>query len=188
MRRLATCSLAALCAVSVCACGNTLQDRPIPHNLLEDMIVAPFPVYWLGGSFQGLAVSEVTHDPSDAFSVQYGNCTVGGEGTCVAALRVVSSPDNSFLPGGATPTRSTRIRGVTAVLAQAGRTIEIATAGVVVDIYATSARAAQAAAATIVPINAAGAPQAPLPKALPNTGFGETPLPSQVPPPLHPLG
>jgi hypothetical protein len=193
VRRVVACSFAALCALALCAlalcaCGNTLQSRPIPHNLLESLIVEPFPVYWVGRSFQGMAVSEVSHDPSGAVSVQYGDCVSGGEGTCIPALRIVSSPDNSFLPGGATPTRQARIRGVAAVLAQGGRTIVIPTAGVVVDIYADSARTAQAAAATIVPINAPGAPQAPLPKAVPNTGFGETPLPSQVPAPLHPLG
>jgi len=179
--------LIVLCALAVSACANTLQDRPIPHNLLEDLIVAPFPVYWLGGSFQRMAVSEVTHDPSGAYSIQYGDCAQGGEGACVRALRVVSSPDNSFLPGGSATTRKARMRGVDAVLAQAGRTIVIATAGVVVDIYADSERTAREAARTMVAINAGGAPGAPLPPALPNTGFGETPLPSQIPPPLHPV-
>jgi hypothetical protein len=186
--RLGAPSLAALCAVALCACGDTVQSRPIPHNILEVLIMAPFPVYWLGGSFQGMAVSEATHDPSGAFAVQYGYCLQGGQGTCVPPLRVVSSPDNSFLPGGSTPSRSTRIRGVAAVLAQAGRTIVIPTAGVVVDIYATDSRTAEAAARTLVPINEIGAPDAPLPAPLPNTGFGQTPLPSQVPAPLRPPG
>jgi len=177
-----------LCALTLCSCANTVQDEPIPHNLLEGLIAAPFPVYWMGGSFEGMAIGEVTHDPSDAFSVQYGNCLAGGQGTCVPPLRIVTSPDNSFLPGGSTPSRRTRIRGVSALLAQAGRTIILATGGVVVDIYATSARIAAAAARTAVPINALGAPGAPLPRALANTGFGETPLPSQVPTPLRPLG
>lgn len=177
-----------MCALTLCACANTLQDRPIPHNLLEDLILAPFPVYWLGGSFQRMAVSETTHDPSGAFSIQYGNCSQGGEGNCVPPLRVVSSPDNSFLPGGATPSRNTRIRGVQAVLAQGGSTIVLATGAVVVDIYAANARTARAAAETVVPINAVGAPDAPLPAALANSGFGETPLPTQLPRPLHPLG
>ena len=104
----------------------------------------------------------------------------------MSPIEVVTSPDNSFLPGGSTPTRTKRIRGVDAVLARAGRTIVLPTAGVVVDIYATSARSAAAAARTAVPINEVGSPGAPLPPALPNTGFGETPLPSQLPPPLHP--
>jgi hypothetical protein len=165
-----------------------VQDKPIPHNILEGLIAAPFPVYWLGGSFEGMAIGEATHDPSGSFSVQYGDCLAGGQGSCVPPLRIVTSPDNSFLPGGSTPTKRARIRGVNAFLAQAGRTIILATGGVVVDIYATSARTADEAARTAVPINALGAPETPLPAALPNTGFGDTPLPSQVPAPLRPLG
>jgi hypothetical protein len=188
VRSLAALCIATLCALALSACADTLQNRPIPHNILEGLIGAPVPVYWLGGSFEGLPISETTFDPSGSYSVQYGNCLEGGQGTCVTPVRIVTSPDNSFLPGGAAPSTRTRVRGVPAVIAQAGRTIVLATADVVVDIYATSARAAAAAARTAVPINVPGEPEAPLPPALANTGFNERPLRSQVPPPLHPLG
>jgi len=178
---------AALCALALSSCTNTVQDQPIPHNILEGLIQAPFPVYWLGGSFRGMAISEATHDPSGSYSIQYGNCLVGGQGACVPPLRVITSPDNSFLPGGSTPGTSTRIRGVGARVAQAQTTIVLATDGVVVDVYAVNARTAAAAVRTIVPINAPGAPEAPLPAALPNTGFNDRPLPTQAPLPLHPL-
>ncbi|MHB8234910.1 MAG: hypothetical protein ACYDHT_09690 [Solirubrobacteraceae bacterium] len=170
------------------ACGDTLQDRPIAHNTLETLLVAPYPVYWLGRSFQGLAVTEAKRDPGGAFTVQYGDCVQGGQSTCVPALRVVTSPDNSFVAGGEAAQRPARIRGVDAVLAQAGRTIEIPTAGVVVGVYGERPRLAAAAARTIVPINQAGAPGDALPARLPDSGFGSTPLPSQVPSPLHALG
>jgi hypothetical protein len=181
-------SLAALCSLALCGCANTVQNVPIPHNTLEGLVAAPFPVYWLGGSFQGLAVSEAARDPSASFSIQYGNCLQGGEGGCIPPLRVVTSPDNSFVPGGSTPGRTTRIRGVSALISQAGRTIAMATGVVVVNVYALNARLAAAAARTLVPINAPGSPGAPLPAALANTGFGEAPLPAQLPPPLRPLG
>jgi hypothetical protein len=186
VRRLLACPLAALCALALTACASTLQSQPIPHNTLEGLIAAPFPVYWLGGTFEGMAVSEATHDPSGAYTLQYGDCLQGGQGSCVTALRVVTSPDNSFLPGGSAPQHAARIRGSAAVLAQGGDTIVIPTGPVVVDIYATSARTAAAAARTLAPINQPGAPEAPLPKALPNTGFGEMPLPAQLARPLHP--
>jgi len=180
--------LLALCAPTLAACGDTLQSHPIPHNTLETLLVAPYPVYWLGRSFQGMAISEASHDPSGAFTVQYGNCVEGGQSTCVAPLRIVTSPDNSFLPGGDAPRRGARLRGVSAVVAQRGRTIEIPTAGVVIGVYAAeSPRLAAAAARTVVAINEAGAPHAPLPGRLPDTGFGSTPLPSQVPTPLRAL-
>ena len=174
-------ALAALCALALGGCGDTLQDQPIPHNILEGLIVAPYPVYWLGGSFQGMAITEAAYDPSGAYSVQYGDCLAGGQGACVPRLRVITSPDNSFLPGGSTPHRTANVRGLTAVVAQAGRTIEIPTGGVVIGIYASDRNVAGAAAQAIVPINAFGAPQAPLPARLPDTGFADTPLPAQLP-------
>jgi len=101
---------------------------------------------------------------------------------------VVTSPDNSFLPGGASAgLRAERVRGIAATAAQGGDTVEIPTGSVVVDIYARAPRVAAAAAQTVVPINAVGEPRAPLPATLPDTGFGETPLSSQMPPPLRAL-
>jgi hypothetical protein len=185
---LAAASLALACgALALGGCGDTLQDRPIAHNTLETLLVAPYPVYWAGRSFQGLAITDATHDPGGAFSVQYGDCVEGGQSTCVPALRVVTSPDNSFVPGGSTPQHGALVRGVGSVVAQRGRTIEIPTGGVVVSVYADSARLATAAAQTVVPINEVGVPGGSLPSRLRDTGFGSTPLPSQEPSPLRAL-
>ena len=181
--RLGAFALAGLCALTLAACGDTLQDQPISQSILEGLITSPFPVYWLGDSFQGIALTEATHDPSGAVSVNYGNCLQGGQGTCVPPLRVVTSPDNSFLPGGSTPSQVRTVRGIAALVAQGGRTIVLPTAGVVVDIYAEDARLARAAAQMTVPIGEVASPEAPLPRRLPNTGFGEEPLPSQMPRP-----
>jgi hypothetical protein len=180
--------LLAVCAVVLGACGDTIQAKPIPHNLLEGMITSPFPVYWAGGSFQRLPMTDATHDPSGSYSVQYGNCLQGGQGVCVAPLRIVTSPDNSFVPGGAARSGTTVVRGVPALVANAGRTIVIATGEVVVVIYASSPALAAAAAQTVVPINAPGSPRAPLAARQPDSGFAEQPLPSQVPPRVGPLG
>jgi hypothetical protein len=178
----------ALCAALLAGCGDTLQDKPIPHNLLEGMIVTPFPVYWAGESFQGLHITEATHDYSGAFAIQYGNCLQGGQGTCTPPLRIVTSPDNSFLPGGQTPSARAVIRGVPALLTEAGRVISIPTGGVVVDVFAESGALARAAAAAVVAINAPGSPGQTLPPRAPNTGFGATPLPQQLAPTVRPLG
>jgi hypothetical protein len=174
-----------LCTLTLAACGNTLQDQPISHKTLESLLLAPYPVYWLGGSFQGMAITEAVKDPSGAFTVQYGDCSAGGQNTCVRRLRVVSSPDNSFIPVGSQPHRTVRIRDATGVTAEEDETIELPTAGVVVGIYAENAGLASAAAETIVPINYPGAPATPLPAPLPDTGFAEQPLPNQTPRPLR---
>ena len=186
-RRGALAATLALCAGVAGACGDTVQDQPIPHDALEALVLAPYPVYWLGRSFQGIAVTEAARDPSGAFSVQYGDCLQGGQGTCVTPLRVVTSPDNSFVPGASAPHRTLPLRGARAVVAQHGRAIAIPTGGVVVAIYALTPRLAAAAAQGAVPINASAVPGGPLPARLPDTGFGASPLPAQVPPPLRPL-
>jgi hypothetical protein len=56
-----------------------------------------------------------------------------------------------------------------------------------VGIYATSARLAASAATAIVPINAVATPGWRLPAPLPDTGYGSTPLPAQMPAPLRSL-
>ena len=179
--------LAVLCPLALGACGNTLQDQPISHTTLESLLVVPYPVYWLGGSFRSMAITEAGQDPSGAFTVQYGDCVEGGQNTCVPRLRVVTSPDNSFIPAGSEPHQALSLRGVPGLIAEEGDTIELPTAGVVVGIYATTSRLARVAAETAVPINAAGAPDAPLPAPLPDTGFGERPLPGQTPVPQRAL-
>jgi hypothetical protein len=174
-----------LCTLTLAACGDTLQDQPISHTTLESLLLARYPVYWLGDSFQHMAITEASEDPSGAFTVQYGDCAEGGQNTCVPRLRVVTSPDNSFIPFGSRPHRAVRIRGVTGVAAQGDDTIELPTAGVVVGIYANTPKLARIAAETTVPINDVGAPATSLPAPLPDTGFAEQPLPGQTPTPLH---
>ncbi len=181
-RRVAAPLLAALAAgTALAGCGDTLQVKPIPHNQLEQLVVASFPVYWAGGSFRGLPITEVSPDPGGAFTVQYGNCLQGGQGTCTPPLRVVTNPDNSFLPGGQAPATTALVRGVATRSAEAGRVITIPTGGVVVGIFARDPALAQAAAQQIVAINRPGSPGEALPARLPDTGFGSTPLPSQRP-------
>jgi len=176
---------AAVLALVLGGCASTVQDQPIAHNILESLVVAPYPVYWLGGSFRGWSITEASRDPGGASTIQYGDCLEGGQGVCVPPVRVVTSPDNSFVPGGATPRAIRKIRGVKAVLTEEGRTIEIPTGRVIVDIYAQSPRVASAAAETIVPINAVGPPSSALPPRLPVSEFAQQPLPVQMPAPLH---
>ncbi len=181
VRRATAAVAAAFGALALASCGDTLQDKPVPHNELEKMVVSPFPVYWAGGSFHGMQLTDAGADPSGAFTVQYGNCVHGGQGTCTPPLQIVTNPDNSFLPGGGTPTSVTTLRGVPAKLTEAGRAVAIPTGPVVVDIYARDAALAKAAASEIVAINRPSNPGEALPAPHPDTGFGSEPLPSQQP-------
>jgi hypothetical protein len=181
---------AAACTLllALAGCGDTLQVKPIPHNTLESLIAAPYPVYWLGERFQNLQVTEAKRDPSGGYVVQYGNCLQGGQGSCTPPLRIVTSPDNSFLPGSTTAFTSMKLRGVDAIAVEAGRALVIPTGRVVLAIYASRPSLALAAADVAVPINLPSSPREALPKRLPNSGFGSTPLPAQLPSTIRPLG
>ncbi len=181
-RRAAAVALVGLCAVAVGACGDTLQDQPIAPQALESVIVkSRFPVYWLGFKFQGMRITGVTIDPGGAVTIRYGDCLVGGQYTCVTPISVVSSPDNSFIPG-ATTGRTVSVRRATVVSSQSGRTLAMATGSVVVGVHARDPTLANAAVTTMAPLNKVGLPLQPLPPAVPNTGFDRVPIPSELPP------
>jgi hypothetical protein len=181
-RPLAALALLVLGACGLSACANTIQDEPTPPSALEPLVTQEaFPVYWLGGTFQGLPITDVGRDPGGAYEIQYGNCLVGGESVCVTPLQIVTSPDNSFLPGSGAAQSAVLIRGVRGRSALGGRALTLPTGGVVVDLYANKPALARAAAEAMVTVNSLSLPGAPLAPPQPNTGYGERPLPSQQP-------
>ncbi|MGN6373565.1 MAG: hypothetical protein ACTHM1_11355 [Solirubrobacteraceae bacterium] len=179
---LASAAIALLGGASLGGCGDTLQDQPIGPAPFESVIVqSRLPVYWVGVRYSGMQATGVSTDPGGAVRIQYGDCLVGGQYTCVTPLEIVTSPDNSFLPGGSTPTRALALRGVQALSRQHGSAIAVRTGAVVVSVYAHRAALARAAAQTMTPLNQAAPPGAPLPKPSSDTGFDRVPLPSQLP-------
>jgi hypothetical protein len=172
----------AACALALVSCGNTLQDQPIGPQPLESVLVkSRFPVYWLGLSFHGMLITSVAIDPSEAVTIRYGDCVLGGQYTCVTPVSIVTSPDNSFVPGGGAVKRVVSLRGVSASSAQGGSTLALATGNVVVSVFGEHPALASEAAQTMAPLNTTGLPLAPLPAALPDTGFERMPLSIQVP-------
>lgn len=175
-------AVALLGALLLAGCGDTLQDQPIGPAPFESVIVkSRFPVYWVGLRFAGMQATSVSTDPSGAVTIQYGDCLVGGQYTCVTPLEIVTSPDNSFTPGGAAPSDALALRGVQAASRQQGRAIALRTGGVVVSVYARRPTLARNAAQTMTPLNQSASPGGALPKPLPDSGFDRVPLPSQLP-------
>jgi hypothetical protein len=180
-RVLVGCALVA-CVLALASCGNTLQDQPIGPQPLESVLVnSRFPVYWLGLSFHGMQITSVATDPSDAVTIRYGDCVLGGQYTCVTPVSIVTSPDNSFIPGGTTVRPAVSLRGVSASSAQGGSTLAIATGNVVVSVFGEHPTLAREASETMAPLNTTGLPWAPLPATLPDSGFDRMPLSIQVP-------
>jgi hypothetical protein len=184
VRRFATTAVAlAACSIPLASCGDTLQDQAIGPSPLESVIVkSRFPVYWLGQRFDGMRITGVLIDPSGAVTLRYGDCLVGGQFTCVTPLELISSPDNSFLPGEGEVGQTRMVRGAAALSTQSGRALAIRTGSVVVSLRAENAALALRAARLMAPVNKVGLPLQPLPAAAPDTGFGQLPLPSQLPP------
>ncbi|HEX4116652.1 MAG TPA: hypothetical protein VHY18_12355 [Solirubrobacteraceae bacterium] len=182
LHRALLCGALAACALALASCANTLQDQPIGPQPLESVLVkSRFPVYWLGLSFHGMQITSVAIDPSEAVTIRYGDCVLGGQYTCVTPVSIVTSPDNSFVPGGSGVRQTIPLRGVSANSAQAGSTLAIATGKVVVSVFGKQPTLAREAAETMAPLNTTGLPLAALPAALPDSGYGRTPLSIQVP-------
>jgi hypothetical protein len=170
-------------AIVLGSCGDTLQDQSIGPSPLESVIVkSRFPVYWLGMRFDGMRVTSVLIDPGGAVTLRYGDCLVGGQFTCVTPLSLVTSPDNSFVPGAGTIGHTRLVRGSDALSTQDGRTLALRTGSVVVTVRSQRAALALRAARLMAPINKVGLPLQTLPAPLPDTGFDQLPLPSQLPP------
>jgi hypothetical protein len=184
LRRLLAAVLTIAAGIALTACGQTIQFRPVPADQLVKAITSVrFPVYWLGRNFEGLPITTIDRDPGGAYDAAYGNCLHGGQGTCITPVLVVTSPDNSFVPGPRGLRPHTTVRGRRAVTTQNGRTLQIPTGPVIVSIYASSPALARQVAEALSPVNEPGSPGAPLPPPLPNTGYGQTPLGSRDLPP-----
>lgn len=171
----------ALSAPALTACASAVQRQPVPTNPLETLIaLQSYPVYWLGGSFHGLALTEVDRDRSGAVRLQYGECVRGGQYTCVAPLTVVTSPDNSFVPHSQRATRVYPLRSVRAYSSARGLAVAVPTGPVVVSVYAGRAALARAAARGLAMLNGEALPGGPLPRPAATSAFASAPLPGQA--------
>jgi len=167
------CAAAAI-ALTLSGCASTLQLRPLQDRDLTHAEAAPYSVYWVGRAFEGMPVSVAEPRTGGSVLITYGNCVIGGQDTCLRALQIVTSHDNSFVPGAQHATAHRLIRGRVAVIGNGGRIIEIATGDVVVDIDANTPALARATAESMTPMNRAGTPGQTLPPALPPNGFDVT--------------
>lgn len=174
LRRAAIGGAALSASVLLAACADTLQRPPLRDRDLTSAEAVNYSVYWVGRGFEGMPLSFAAPFTGGSVVITYGNCIIGGQSTCVRPLTIVTSHDNSFVPGSRfTPVRR-QIRGRTAVVAMGGTTIEIATGDVVVDIYASSAALARAAAESLEPLNRPGSPSDPLAPPGPPSGYAQS--------------
>jgi hypothetical protein len=120
-----------------------------------------FTVYWAGRSIAGiqLTAADSTHDydPTVGMRVYYGNCvkpsSILSSKGCQLPLEIATVVYKPHTNIGFGPRTETVIRGVPVVAYNGGRSLEIYTGNLAIDVYAQSPALAQAAAATLVPLN-----------------------------------
>lgn len=149
-------------------------SAPSERDLTRARNVQRFPVYWVGMSFRGVPLRQIARDPGGSWDVQYGDCIKGVE-TCSAPLVVVTVPDPTFVPGAPHRLRSTTVRGVPVYIADGGRTVQVPTGSVVVNLSALDPGDALAAARQLVAINRPQPQPVRLPPRAPKQRFQITP-------------
>jgi hypothetical protein len=163
------CLLAALAM----GCGTTKPPGPIrAHELAEAQTFPYFKIYWVGPRFQGRPL--VAADGRNGYrsdigdSVYYGDCVeskgvFGGGSTCTLPLQVttVIYRRHSNAPLG--PQRNMLIRGVPATVYDGGRSIELYSGRLSIDLFSDTPAAALQGANDLRPLNAAGSAATPLP-------------------------
>jgi hypothetical protein len=165
-------ALAGLCAALAgggCATGH---PRPLSGGGLAEAETFPyFRVYWVGPTFAGEPLAAVDgqkgYISSIGDSVYYGDCVhskgIFGGGSCLLPLQVttVIYTLHSNAPLG--PQRNILVRGVPATVYDQGRSIEIYSGRVAIDVFSNTFSHALAAAMQLRPINAPGSPTSNLP-------------------------
>jgi hypothetical protein len=164
-------ALGAVLAVGGCG-ATTGHPPPISRGELAEAQTFPYyPVYWVGASFSGHPLSAAdglrSYNDTIGDSVYYGDCVqskgIFGGGSCLLPLQVTTviyrSHDNAPLG----PQRNILIRGVPAVVYDEGRSIELYSGQVAIDIFAGSFAHAYLAATRLLPLNAPGSARGSLP-------------------------
>ena len=139
------------------AAGGCATGHPRPVAAVELAEAQSFPyyrVYWVGPRFQGNALAAVdglrSYINTVGDSVYYGDCVrskgIFGGGSCLLPLQV-----------------TTVVRGVPATAYDQGRSIELYTGRVAIDIFSDSFPRALDAAQQLLPLNAPGSTAGPLP-------------------------
>jgi len=168
--------LAMACALAILLAGcGSATEHPGPIAAAELAEAQTFPyyrIYWAGSRFQGLPLSAADglkgYDSEIGDSVYYGDCVsghgvFGGGGSCTLPLQVTTVVYRLHSNAPLGPQRNTLIRGVPATVYDEGRSIELYSGRLSIDIFADTFARGYAAALRLRPLNASGSASGPLP-------------------------
>lgn len=165
--------LAALCAVALLAggCART-HPKPLDAPALAEAETFPYyRIYWVGRRFGAYPLTAVdgrkSYSSAIGDSVYYGDCLrekgILGGGTCMLPLQVTTVIYRLHSNATLGPQRNTLIRGVPATVYDGGRSIELYSGRLAIDVFSDGFSHALAATAGLRPLNAPGSAAEPLP-------------------------
>ncbi len=164
--------LVAVCAALAAAGCGTGRPQPLAGASLAEAQTFPyFTVYWVGPSFLGHTLGAAdglkSYDPLIGDSVYYGNCVqskgIFGGGNCQLPLQV-TTVIYALHPNAALGAQhNILVRGVPAAVYDEGRSIELYTGRLAIDIFSDTYAHALAATTLLRPLNAPGSASGNLP-------------------------
>jgi hypothetical protein len=164
--------LVALCACLLAGGCSTHGPPAISSGELAQAETFPYyKIYWVGRDF---AQNELTaadgqknYNSSIGDSVYYGDCVHGkgilSTGRCHLPLQVTTVIYRLHSNATLGTQRNALIRGVPATIYEEGRSIEIYSGRVAIDLFASTPAATLRAASDLRPLNAPGSDRSPLP-------------------------
>ncbi len=165
-------ALAVLAAATAAAGCSTSHPRPIdPGALTEAQTFPYYKVYWVGPTFDryplAAADGQKGYNSAVGDSVYYGDCVHGkgifGGGSCLLPLQVTTVIYRLHSNTTLGPQRNIVVRGVPATVYDEGRSIELYTGRVAIDIFSDTFSHALSAADELLPLNAPGSASENLP-------------------------
>jgi hypothetical protein len=159
-------------ALGAAGCSSTRRPPPITADALAEAQTFPYyKVYWVGPRFEGNALAAVDglqgYIAAVGDSVYYGDCVHGkgifGGGSCILPLQVTTVLYRLHSNTTLGPQRNALIRGVPATIYDEGRSIELYSGRVAIDVFSDTFAHALKASEEILPINAPGSSAGDLP-------------------------
>jgi hypothetical protein len=165
-------ALAALSAAALAGGCSTAHPRPIDASALAEAQTFPYyKVYWVGSTFDhfplAAADGQKGYNSAVGDSVYYGDCVHGkgifGGGSCLLPLQVTTVIYRLHSNATLGPQHNILVRGIPATVYDEGRSIELYTGRVAIDIFSDTFAHALSAAHQLLPLNAPGSASGNLP-------------------------
>jgi hypothetical protein len=164
--------LMALCAITLASGCTTGHPQPIGASTLAEAETFPYyRVYWVGPRFGGYPLAAADgqkgYISSVGDSVYYGDCVhakgASGSGGCPLPLQITTVIFHLHSNAALGAQRNIIVRGVPATVYDGGRSIEVYSGRVAIDVFSDTFDQALQAAMEMLPINAPGSASADLP-------------------------